>query len=559
MPWTGSPGQQSFLRTDGTRTGAQTWANADAQGVDIITTDHDTHDQDIADGISSCLKHDGGNSATANIPMGGFRLQNLGAAIQRTDSIRAGDVQDNLLSYCTVSGTANAINLTNTVPIVSYKAGQEFRFQAPLANTGPVIVAVDGLAAKAVNVAGSPLTAGQIIAGMWITVAFDGTDFEMAIGTTPAAVSVSAIMAWPLAAVPSGWLECDGSAISRTTYAALFSVIGTAYGVGNGTTTFNLPNYKDSFLRGFDASGTDAASRTDRGDGTTGASVGTKQDYDTKAHTHVFTGSALAAHGHPYRSGPDGVDTTKTTGGLGLSASGADTGTNQSAYTGTPDSAATHQIGGASAGTPAGTNSSYPSSGGNETRPKNITVKWIILAVPSASVAVAQVAPYFSLLTTDKTGTNDTSAQNVFSDGQSAFTSPGSSAYEFEAFYFITRAAGTTSHTTSVLFGGTATISAILYTIESTTTTGAPTAATNSQMLVASAATATVAATTSTSGTENIVIRLKGTITITGSGTIIPQFQYSVAPGGAPTVKAGSFIKLTPLGSNATTSYGLWS
>lgn len=536
MPWTGSLGQQSFLRTDGTRTGAQTWANADAQGVDIITTDHDTHDQDLADGLSSCLKHDGGNSATANIPMGGFRLQNLGAAIQRTDSIRAGDVQDNLLSYCTVSGTANAINLTNTVPIVSYKAGQEFRFQALLANTGPVTVAVDGLAAKAVNVAGVALTAGQILAGMWITIAFDGTDFEMAVGTTPAAVSVSSIMAWPLATVPSGWLECDGSAVSRATYAALFSVIGTAYGVGNGSTTFNLPNYKDYFLRGFDASGTDAASRTDRGDGTTGANVGTRQADQIKSHTHTGTTSTNGSHSHTVARG--------ATTAVDLAHGGSDRPVvNNDLATTSTDGNHTHTF-------------TSDTTGGTETRPKNITVKWIILAVPSASLATAQIAPYFIRLLTDNTGSNDTSNQPVFANGASTFTSPSNALYEFEALYFITRSAGTTSHNTSVLFGGTATISSCVYTIESTTTTGAPTSTTASQQLIAVAATATQVATTSTSSTENIVVKLKGTMTITTGGTVIPQFTYSTAPGGAPSIKAGSYIKFTPLGWDTTASYG---
>ena len=44
------------------------------------------------------------------------------------------------------------------------------------------------------------------------------------------------------ATAPTGWLSCDGSAVSRTTYAALFAAIGTAYGTGDGSTTFNLPN-----------------------------------------------------------------------------------------------------------------------------------------------------------------------------------------------------------------------------------------------------------------------------------------------------------------------------
>jgi len=79
---------------------------------------------------------------------------------------------------------------------------------------------------------------------------------------------------------PTGWLECDGSAVSRTTYANLFTAISDDYGNGDGSTTFNLPNYQGQFLRGFDNSAgvdPDAASRTDRGDSTTGDNIGTKQ------------------------------------------------------------------------------------------------------------------------------------------------------------------------------------------------------------------------------------------------------------------------------------------
>lgn len=58
-----------------------------------------------------------------------------------------------------------------------------------------------------------------------------------------AAEKIGSVKAWGGSTAPSGWLFCDGSAISRTTYAALFAVIGTTYGTGNGTTTFNLPNF----------------------------------------------------------------------------------------------------------------------------------------------------------------------------------------------------------------------------------------------------------------------------------------------------------------------------
>ena len=53
---------------------------------------------------------------------------------------------------------------------------------------------------------------------------------------------------------PSGWLIADGSAVNRTTYSDLFSVIGTAFGVGNGTTTFNIPDMRDKFPIGVSGS-----------------------------------------------------------------------------------------------------------------------------------------------------------------------------------------------------------------------------------------------------------------------------------------------------------------
>ena len=60
------------------------------------------------------------------------------------------------------------------------------------------------------------------------------------------------ILMYGAATAPAGWLECNGDAVSRTTYSALFSVIGTTYGSGNGTTTFNLPDLRGEFIRGWD-------------------------------------------------------------------------------------------------------------------------------------------------------------------------------------------------------------------------------------------------------------------------------------------------------------------
>lgn len=62
-------------------------------------------------------------------------------------------------------------------------------------------------------------------------------------------------------AAPDGWLLCQGQAVSRTTYAALFASLGTAYGVGDGSTTFNLPNTQGYFLRGAGTTGIYSATR----------------------------------------------------------------------------------------------------------------------------------------------------------------------------------------------------------------------------------------------------------------------------------------------------------
>ncbi len=63
--------------------------------------------------------------------------------------------------------------------------------------------------------------------------------------TTSFSYFTGAMMMWPTATAPTGFLLCAGTAVSRSTYAALFAVIGTAYGAGDGSTTFNLPNFNN--------------------------------------------------------------------------------------------------------------------------------------------------------------------------------------------------------------------------------------------------------------------------------------------------------------------------
>jgi microcystin-dependent protein len=105
---------------------------------------------------------------------------------------------------------------------------------------------------------------------------------------------------WFTDSVPSGWLLCDGSAVSRTTYARLFAVIGTIYGSGDGSTTFNLPNFKGRVPVGKDIGQSEFDSLGESG----GEKAHTLTQAEMPEHNHddgTLTASSAGEHGHPVR------------------------------------------------------------------------------------------------------------------------------------------------------------------------------------------------------------------------------------------------------------------
>ena len=110
-------------------------------------------------------------------------------------------------------------------------------------------------------------------------------------------------------AAPTNWLPCNGSAVSRTTYAALFSRIGTVFGAGDGSTTFNVPELRGEFVRGWDD-----------GRGVDPARVfGSAQTDQFASHTHSYVRSissnpAVIAAGNGFYDTPDPQDTGATGG-----------------------------------------------------------------------------------------------------------------------------------------------------------------------------------------------------------------------------------------------------
>jgi microcystin-dependent protein len=109
------------------------------------------------------------------------------------------------------------------------------------------------------------------------------------------AFSSGMLMPYAGGSAPSGWLLCYGQAISRTTYAALFSAIGTTYGTGDGSTTFNVPDLRGRVIAGQDDMGGTSADRlTNQSGGLDGDTLGATGG----SETHTLTEDELAAHSH---------------------------------------------------------------------------------------------------------------------------------------------------------------------------------------------------------------------------------------------------------------------
>ena len=186
------------------------------------------------------------------------------------------------------------------------------------------------------------------------------TEFEgyngSAWGGVASGVPVGTILAHAANTPPTGFLECNGSNISRSTYATLFSAISTTFGVGDGSSTFALPDLRGQFIRGWANTGSTDASRV----------FGSTQTDQNKNHTHT-------------------TDSTSLTGGIrkiseGFGAGGSATGV----FTKTADG--NNTITGSSSTSPVGgvdfdgthTHTISSSGGGTEARPTNLALMYII-------------------------------------------------------------------------------------------------------------------------------------------------------------------------------------
>jgi microcystin-dependent protein len=156
--------------------------------------------------ISNLWKRDGTNAASANIPMGGFKFTGLVDGSASTDSATVGQV--------------SALNST-------------------ISNLGNTFVRKDGTTTMTGIFNAGNFRVSNVAAPTTGTDATNKTYVDAQLGS---AAPSGLVCAFGGAVAPTGWLLCNGAAVSRTTYATLFAAIGTTYGAGDGTTTFNVPS-----------------------------------------------------------------------------------------------------------------------------------------------------------------------------------------------------------------------------------------------------------------------------------------------------------------------------
>lgn len=198
-------------------------------------------------------------------------------------------------------------------------------------------------------------------------------------GSTKGAMPTGGLVPFAGSVVPNGFLLCDGSAVSRTTYADLFAAIGTTWGIGDGATTFNLPDLGGRYLKG--------AGSINDGQGGDSVVLGAFQDDETASNALSNSTSTVSGvtgtldsqgdHGHQVTGiyTPGGTGSGNTAAALARIGGDPNNGGTSVQNPGT-NTTGSHSHTFTQTGT--GTAAAQTISGGSETRPKSYGVNYII-------------------------------------------------------------------------------------------------------------------------------------------------------------------------------------
>jgi microcystin-dependent protein len=296
MPWNGSGG---FNREEDFTADLAAGPPASIVSAEKVDDEFDN----FKGGLQNCLTRDGQNSPSANISWAGYKITSLGAP----------------------SSGGDASNKTYVDALSYLGAGINGLGSVTPANDDLMLVAdvSDSNNPKKITV--------QAILDAVVTLVNDGRLAQTA-DLKPTA----------LATAPTGWLLCRGQAVSRTDYAALFSAIGTDFGSGDGSTTFNVPDLQGRVIAGVEATATRLTAAGCGIDGATRGASGGSQFM--QQHTHTVTdpghthsvavkeqlaGGSSAAHLTDTSGAGTNETLTAASATTGISLANAGTGTSQ--------------------------------------------------------------------------------------------------------------------------------------------------------------------------------------------------------------------------------------
>ena len=243
------------------------------------------HDFDIANAVGSTFRAD------LNVCLGDIQSSNSGSSAPSTTVAYKiwADTANNLLKirnssnngWLTLGDLTDANNLG-----LATKASPTF--SGTVTSGGDIVMSGTGsLQLPTGTTAQRPTPATGDIRFNTTLTQFEGYNGS-AWGEIANGVPAGSVFSFATSTVPSGYLECNGAAVSRSTYASLFSAISTTWGVGDGSSTFNLPDLRGQFVRGWDNSaGVDS-----------GRSFASSQSDQNKSHNHSINDS-----GHNHTAG----------------------------------------------------------------------------------------------------------------------------------------------------------------------------------------------------------------------------------------------------------------
>lgn len=244
-------------------------------GTVINSTAYNAFLADISAAMTGSVRRNGESAWTAHQSAGGFRLTNVANGISPQDAVTKAQHDTKL--------AASAVSVFGL----------------------SLVDATDDAAARTTLVV--PSRTGGDASGTWGISITGNAATATSATTADNGVPAGAVSAFARNTAPSGWLKANGALVSRTTYAALFAAIGTTFGVGDGSTTFGLPDLRGEFIRGWDdGRGVDS-----------GRTFGSAQGDDFKSHTHGIGSAGVVSASGAAQTQPSalgGIQSTATGG-----------------------------------------------------------------------------------------------------------------------------------------------------------------------------------------------------------------------------------------------------